>query len=1097
MTLGKVPQLLVPLLVFGLSAPGWTAPPGKGASPITVISGQELERLPARSLTDFLSLVPGIIPNAEEPTRFLVNGIRSPKTDRLIPTNEVERVEILKGSTAATLYGRESAADVINFVTKDDYSGFNIGGSWVFQNVMNSFRHMWFSTESGGECDATNGELRPTFTLFDRYDFGGPDFAYRGETWRFGSQSQGFEPGGYGYGKFGPPYPDLTDTESMKRTGFSILAGLTERAMSDPSLSEGTKKAFMAGLAFGLFFGPDSLSDRVYGAGHFDPDEIYELLTEYSASGATGPESAPALQTQAGDAPPATGEVGDGEPLPEPFTGYSNPPEYLLDDPNDCPEELKDRLRQLMRERDQARADLGYYMDYLRWEGQSAEDTAEDMRKANEARTLRDEKNKKIKDLLRSCVPQTAATEASKAEPSAPAATASAEAPLRRWSENLKLQLYFSRNALGDDGAVYKEPAPDVRVGLHPYNADLDVGLPWGSWSVRDTDMGAGEDGHRKITGADGSVTFSLGWYDPRVAAGFRIPTDWSLGSSIRSTEREDPVEPYEMGAKSNWAVGVEWHTGTIKFKSHLEKTDSIVQLFAGQADPGSASIQHVPTGLFANYVANEFPVGRNRYLVYDIPEYLKVDLNYLSSMPGHTSVENNECGNSALPQDGLGYVSQAASPVQSVEDQWAMEHVGLTQDAASSQATSSDAPPIVIGVIDTGLDWNHLDFAWENIWRNEDEIPDNGVDDDGNGYVDDIIGWDFMNQDNKPWDNDGHGTFVSGIIAATHNNGAGIDGIDPKARVMVLKALNNFGRTRASYVAQAIVYGADNGARILNLSVSGGEVPGVVIDAVAYARGKGVLVITAAGNRGENIDRGPPGGVPGIMSVAATGPDDKRAVFSNVGSSINIAAPGVDIVSLRARRTDFMLNSATTTYQARDAYLGDDHRYYRSAGTSFATPIVSGIASLVWSNRPELTATQVQRILEQSARDVGTPGRDRFTGYGVVDAPAALGADPEFFVEAAILLAHRLEEDGQVFVQVFGSADANQFGRAWIEIGEGEDPSHWIPIGDALPDTVRLGVLGMIPAAQLDGANVWTVRVLVEHQNSRLREARYVIELG
>ena len=233
-------------------------------------------------------------------------------------------------------------------------------------------------------------------------------------------------------------------------------------------------------------------------------------------------------------------------------------------------------------------------------------------------------------------------------------------------------------------------------------------------------------------------------------------------------------------------------------------------------------------------------------------------------------------------------------------------------------------------------------------------------------------------------------------------------------------------------------------------------------------------------------------------MSVAATGPDDKRAVFSNVGSSINIAAPGVDIVSLRARRTDFMLNSATTTYQARDAYLGDDNRYYRSAGTSFATPIVSGIASLVWSNRPQLTATQVQRILEQSARDVGTPGRDRFTGYGVVDAPAALGADPEFFVDAAILLARRLEEDGQVFVQVFGSADADQFGRAWLEIGEGEDPSHWIPIGDALRDTVRLGVLGMIPAAaQLDGANVWTVRVLVEHQNSRLREARYVIELG
>ena len=420
-----------------------------------------------------------------------------------------------------------------------------------------------------------------------------------------------------------------------------------------------------------------------------------------------------------------------------------------------------------------------------------------------------------------------------------------------------------------------------------------------------------------------------------------------------------------------------------------------------------------------------------------------------------------------------------------------------MTNDVAVSEAPSSDAAPIVVGIIDTGLDWNHLDLAWENIWRNEDEIPDNGIDDDGNGFVDDIIGWNFVNRDNKPWDNDGHGTFVAGIIAATHNNGTGIDGINPNVRVMVLKALNNFGRTRASYVAQAIVYGADNGARILNLSVSASSVPQVVIDALGYARARGVLVVTAAGNRGENIDRGQPGGLQLVMSVAATGPDDKRAVFSNVGSSINIAAPGVDIVSLRARRTDFMLNSATTTYQAGDAYLGEDNRYYRSAGTSFATPIVSGIASLVWSNRPELTVTQVQRILEQSARDVELPGRDRFTGYGVVDARAALEADPEFFVDAAILLVRRMEDDEQVFVQVFGSADANQFGRAWLEIGAGEDPSHWITVGDALPDAVRLGVLGRIPADRLAGAKVWTVRVITEHQNGRLREARHVIELG
>ncbi len=182
MTLEKVPatSLLVLLLVFGLSAPSWAGFP----VPVTVITREEVERLPARPITDFMSLVPGVSSGtAGEPTRFLVNGIRSPESDRLIPKDDVERIEILNGSTAATLYGGELTADVINFVTKDDYSGFNVGGSWVLQNLMNSFKDIWISTENGGECDTTNGEFRSTFTLFDRYDFGGPDFAYGGKTW--------------------------------------------------------------------------------------------------------------------------------------------------------------------------------------------------------------------------------------------------------------------------------------------------------------------------------------------------------------------------------------------------------------------------------------------------------------------------------------------------------------------------------------------------------------------------------------------------------------------------------------------------------------------------------------------------------------------------------------------------------------------------------------------------------------------------------------------------------------------------------------------------------------------------------------------------
>src|SRR5690606_10808382 len=173
----------------------------------------------------------------------------------------------------------------------------------------------------------------------------------------------------------------------------------------------------------------------------------------------------------------------------------------------------------------------------------------------------------------------------------------------------------------------------------------------------------------------------------------------------------------------------------------------------------------------------------------------------------------------------------------QSYDDMWAIKRVGFTADRDSAwKLVKPDAKPVTVAVIDTGVDWNHLDLSWDNIWRNTREIPDNGLDDDGNGYVDDIIGWDFFANGNKPWDHDGHGTFVAGVIAARWNNGAGLAGINPKARIMVIKAINNFGHSRASYLAEGIVYAADNGARVINLSVGGKNLTRVEQAAIDYA---------------------------------------------------------------------------------------------------------------------------------------------------------------------------------------------------------------------------------------------------------------------
>lgn len=208
------------------------------------------------------------------------------------------------------------------------------------------------------------------------------------------------------------------------------------------------------------------------------------------------------------------------------------------------------------------------------------------------------------------------------------------------------------------------------------------------------------------------------------------------------------------------------------------------------------------------------------------------------------------------------------------------------------------------MAVIDTGLDWFHPDLPARALWRNDKETPGNGVDDDGNGYVDDVIGWNFIDGNNKPWDHDGHGTFVAGVIAAGLGNGVGIAGINPAARIMALKALDPFGQGHASAVAEAIAYAADNGASVINLSLGGPTLTKTEQLAVDHARSKGAVVVVAAGNSAAAVADYAPAALPGVITVTATGRRDDRAGFSNWGPAIDIAAPGIDVLSLRGRNT-------------------------------------------------------------------------------------------------------------------------------------------------------------------------------------------------
>jgi subtilisin family serine protease len=401
-----------------------------------------------------------------------------------------------------------------------------------------------------------------------------------------------------------------------------------------------------------------------------------------------------------------------------------------------------------------------------------------------------------------------------------------------------------------------------------------------------------------------------------------------------------------------------------------------------------------------------------------------------------------------------------------------------------------------VVALIDTGLDWNHRNIDLENIWRNPKEVADNGVDDDKNGYVDDVIGWDFFERDNKPWDYDGHGTFIAGLIAGSWKDKEGIAGINPFARLMILKAVNNFGHTRASYLAQAIAYAADNGARVINLSVGDKGTAKVLQAAVDYAYSKGVVIVVAAGNEGAELKDYGIAGSDKVLTVATTGFEDQRVVFSNWGN-VSVAAPGLDILSLRARRTDTMLGMEGVKYTAGAAYVGEDKRYYRASGTSFSAPIVAGLASLLMANDPTLTNRQVMNIIKSAARDVGTPGVDQYTGYGIIDARAALKAPKDYFLLAGINRVEVVQKGGNQTVRVRGTADANAFKSARLEIGQGDAPTSWTPVGAAQKSAGPDTVLGDIPATAFKGATKWEIRVVVTHNDGSVREARFNLSLG
>lgn len=415
------------------------------------------------------------------------------------------------------------------------------------------------------------------------------------------------------------------------------------------------------------------------------------------------------------------------------------------------------------------------------------------------------------------------------------------------------------------------------------------------------------------------------------------------------------------------------------------------------------------------------------------------------------------------------------------VDDAWGLRAINLFSAKAGRGANKPR--PVTVAVIDSGLDLEHPDIT-NALWRNAGESPGNGADDDNNRYVDDIHGWNFVTDTADVTDNNGHGTLVAGIIGATADNDIGIAGVNSWARIMPLKVTDRTGEGDSLHVAAAIAYAVNNGARVINVSLGGDAYSPAEKAAVAFARRKGVLVVVAAGNHGASADAFWPAALPGVITVAATEPGGARTAYSNWGSAVDIAAPGSKILSLRAAETDPMA-LVDDKYTALANVVGEDGLLYHATGTSFAAPYVAGVASLLLSLDDALTAQQVERMLLYTATDIETPGVDALTGYGALNARAALDARPDFFIDATIS-GVALAPGGDA-VQVLGTADADRFTRAVIELGEGDNPTAWQSVGK-LKRSVRAGVLASIPTSTLAGAARWTLRVTTTHRDGQER---------
>ncbi len=271
---------------------------------------------------------------------------------------------------------------------------------------------------------------------------------------------------------------------------------------------------------------------------------------------------------------------------------------------------------------------------------------------------------------------------------------------------------------------------------------------------------------------------------------------------------------------------------------------------------------------------------------------------------------------------------------------QWNLPLIRMEQ----SWDISEGSPDVIIAIVDTGIDLHHPEFQGKLVG-----------------------GYNVIEDNNNPNDDNGHGTHVSGIIAARTNNHEGIAGISWRSRLMPVKAIGADGSGTAFDIAQGIRWATDHGARVINLSVGNYTPSAALQEACTYAYNHNVVLVAATGNDATD-QPGYPAAYKEVLGVSAVDHLKRFAEFSNFGNYVDVVAPGVDIPS---------------------TYIYGD--YAALSGTSMACPHVTALASLILSVNPSLTSQEVMQLIRETAADLGRPGRDYYFGYGIIDVDSAL----------------------------------------------------------------------------------------------------------